>query len=89
MFGLIEFFQLLLKKTNELTINDSEIVDILVTQDETITMTDNMETTVQDAEAKIALLLKKSYTFVNETGSRTDDGYVDETAKQRYAEFVG
>lgn len=80
---------MLLKKTNELTINDSEIVDILVTQDETITIQDNMETTVQDSEAKIALLLNKSYTFENETGSRTDDGYVDETAKQRYAEFVG
>lgn len=39
MFWLIEFFQLLLKKTSDLMINDSEVVDILVSQDETITIT--------------------------------------------------
>lgn len=41
LFGLIEFFQLLLRKTDKLMIDVSEIVDVVKTIDETIIATDS------------------------------------------------
>ena len=45
MFGLIEFFQLLLSRTDKLLIDVSEIVDIVKTVDETIIMTEGYTST--------------------------------------------
>lgn len=40
MFGLIEFFQLLLRRSENLLIDVSEIVDIVKTVDEVIAITE-------------------------------------------------
>lgn len=47
MFGLIEFFQLLLKRTSNLQIDIQELVDIVVNDDETISINDAVTTLKQ------------------------------------------
>jgi hypothetical protein len=52
MFGLIEFFQYLLKQAGKLSDDASELVDIVINADETITLTFN------------AVFTQKSETFL-------------------------
>ena len=73
---MIEFFQLLLKRGNDLVINDSEVVDILINHDDEITITDAVTASVETKAAEIATLLTKKYGFENESGSRTSSGII-------------
>lgn len=70
-FGIIEFFQLLLKKTDNLSVDVSEIIDIVVNQDETITLTPAFVFTHKTAPFKAASNVSKWIDFVAETGTFT------------------
>lgn len=63
MFGLIEFFQLLLKRTSNLLVDIQELVDIVVNDDETISITDTVNTLVQTNVFTAALKLIKWVDF--------------------------
>jgi len=71
MFGLIEFFQLLLKKADSFSIDVSELVDIVVNQDEVITITD----AVINTKKSDVFLAASKYTiwedFTYNAGSRS------------------
>lgn len=64
MFWLIEFFQLLLKKTDRLESDASEIVDIVVNEDETITITFAAIFTQSPNEFLAGSVRKKVYDFI-------------------------
>jgi len=61
---LIEFFQLLLKRTSNLLIDVQELVDIVVNDDETITINDAATTLVQTNEFTAAskLIMRIDFT---------------------------
>lgn len=71
MFGLIEFFQLLLKRTSNLLIDIQELVDIVVNDDETITIGDVVNTTKQTNEFTAASKYIQWVDFTYNAGSRT------------------
>lgn len=69
MFWIIEFFQLLLKKTEILQVDVSEIIDIVVNDDETITISPSFTFTKKDSTFRVAANLTKWIDFTYETGS--------------------
>lgn len=71
MFGLIEFFQLLLKKTDRLESDASEIVDIVVNEDETITITFAAVFTQSPDEFLAGSVRKKIYDFTADSWTNT------------------
>jgi len=71
MFGLIEFFQLLLAKTEKFEVDISEIVDIVLNDDETITITPAVQYTHTVAPFRATSNLTKWFDFVYEVGSYT------------------
>jgi len=79
MFWLIEFFQLLLKKSTDLSIDDSEIIDIVENQDETITISDSLSTTVKNSAVQAALTMKKNYDFAANYWSKTSSWLIVES----------
>jgi len=70
MFGLIEFFQLLLKRTSNLLIDIQELVDIVINDDETISITDAVNTLVQTNVFTAASKLIKWVDFTYNSWSR-------------------
>ena len=70
MFWLIEFFQLLLKRTSNLLIDVQELVDIVVNDDETITINDAATTLVQTNEFTAASKLIMRIDFTANAWSR-------------------
>lgn len=84
MFGLIEFFQYLLKQSWKLSDDASELVDIVINTDETITLTFNTVFT-QKSETFLAWSVeKKVFDFVEEVWTVTDTWLIW-TGKQRKA----
>ena len=71
MFGIIEFFQLLLKKSDNLQIDVSEIIDIVQNDDETISITPNFTFTQKLSTFRATANLTKWIDFSSETGSFT------------------
>lgn len=90
LFGLIEFFQLLLKKSSDITINDSEIIDIVVNVDETISIEDVITPTQNWKTVYAANMLKhKRFDFIGMDWSETSEWVIvtSKFDKQRYAFF--
>lgn len=84
MFGLIEFFQLLLKKTNKLGVDSSELVDVVINEDDTITITFAVNfTTKSNVFQAWAIRSTKKWDFVANTGTKSSNGVI--WNKQRYA----
>lgn len=88
LFGLIEFIQMLLKRTNKVDISPTELVDSLLNQDETITLTDVVTPTARDKTVYAALKKTQWIDFIAPTGSKSSSGTID-TGLQWYAEFIG
>lgn len=74
MFGIIEFMQLLLKRSEKLLIDVSEIVDIVQNIDETITIKENYSFTHTPVVYYAGDLQRQYWQFVYESGSTTSDG---------------
>lgn len=87
IFGLIEFIQMLLKRASALTVSPSELVDTILTLDETITLADVITPTALDKTVYAGIKKKKTFDFVGLSGSVTADGTVD-NGKQWYADFI-
>lgn len=80
----------MLKKTSDLVINDSEIVDIVINQDETVTMTDALTATQKSKSFDVAeIMTTKRLDFVGNDGTKTSTGVIVSTNqnKDRYAKF--
>lgn len=77
MFGIIEFFQLLLKKSRRSVVDLSELVDIVVNQDETITITPTLQffqkSNIVTAASTMAA---KWWDFIETNGSRSNTGRI-------------
>lgn len=77
MFGIIEFFQLLLKKSRKNAVDLSELVDIVVNQDETITITPTLLFTKKDVEVTAAsVMAAKWWDFIETDWSRNNTGRI-------------
>lgn len=88
LFGLIEFIQMLLRRSDKLSINPSELVDTILNLDEIITIDPQYTFNKRDKVVYATLRLKKIFDFVEKEGSAVADGVMD-TAKQWYVEFIG
>ena len=88
LFGLIEFIQLLLRRSSKLSVNPSELVDTILNVDETITITPSLVFTKQDKVVYAALKKAKVIDFIGLSGSTTSSSVID-SGKQWYAEFSG
>lgn len=71
MFWLIEFFQLLLAQAGKFEVDISEIVDVVLNQDETITFTPVITFTQKTAPFKATSNLTKWFDFIAESGTFT------------------
>lgn len=71
MFWLTEFFQLLLKKSSIMEIDVSELVDIVVNQDETISILPVFVLTKNWQDSFAGSLTKKRFEFRDNVGTRT------------------
>lgn len=71
MFWLIEFFQLLLAQAGKFEVDISEIVDVVLNQDETITFTPSITFTQKTAPFKATSNLTKWFDFIAESGTFT------------------
>lgn len=97
LFGIIEFLQMLLKRTEDLTIDPAELVDTLENVDETITFTDSVVGTAKSKTVYAALKKTKNYDFVLESGTKSSDGAIVASdgvslagpQSDWYAEFTG
>ena len=90
MFWLVEFFQYLLRKSTSLNVDDSEILDIVINIDETITMTDVITPTNKSKTFVIAeMMSKKWFDFVGSDWSVSATWLIvwSTFGKQRYAAF--
>lgn len=76
LFGIIEFFQLLLKKTSRLYLNEDAIIYIVTNVDEVITLTDDYVFTIKDNEFFADDVYKKVRDFIYETWSRSSNGRI-------------
>lgn len=97
LFGIIEFFQMLLKKSDRIDLAPSELVDAIANADEEITFADLAPTTLKDKVVYAGLTKKKTWDFIADDGSKTSDGQILATATVTkaairtgwYAEFIG
>jgi len=80
-FGLIEFFQLLLKKTGKINTTANDVVRISVNQDETITLTDASTQDINADEYTVGSKFKKVFLFEYEAGNRTTSGVITSGTK--------
>lgn len=78
MFGLIEFFQLLLKRSDRLMIDVSELVDVVKTIDETIILGDSWRF-VKQGPPWYAHTNNQQYngTITGTEGGTANDAYAD------------
>lgn len=78
MFGLIEFFQLLLKRSDRLMIDVSELVDVVKTIDETIIIGDSWRF-VKRGPPWYAHTNNQQYngTIIGTEGGTANDAYAD------------
>lgn len=88
LFGFIEFVQMLLRRSDKLSINPSELVDSILNQDEIITLTPVFTPTALDKVVYAALKKKYVIDFVSLSGSTTASAPID-SGNQWYAEFSG
>lgn len=87
IFGLIEFMQMLLKRANQLTVSPSEVVDTILTVDETMTLADVITPVARDKTVYSGIKKKHTLDFVGVSGSVSATGAID-SGKQWYAEFL-
>lgn len=76
MFGIIEFFQLLLKKTARLYLNEDAIIYIVTNVDEVIRISDQYQLTVYPVDCYAGDKIKKVRDFTAESGSRSSTGAI-------------
>jgi hypothetical protein len=76
MFGLIEFFQLLLKQTGKLIIDVAEIVDIVQNIDEVISIDELYSFISKSTTSKTGTRQVYKYDFIQLAGSRTTSGWL-------------
>lgn len=88
LFGLIEFIQMLLRRSSNISINPSELVDTILNLDEEITITPVFTFTQKDKVVYATLRKKQVMDFINLSGSVTADGTID-AGKQWHAAFTG
>lgn len=88
LFGLIEFIQMLLKRSNRVDISPSEIVDTILNVDQTVTITPVVTPTAASKTVYAALKKTQWIDFVGLSGTTSSSAIVD-SAKQWYAEFSG
>lgn len=88
LFGLIEFIQMLLRRSDKLSINPSELVDTILNLDEILTIDPQYIFTKKNKVVYATLRWKKVFDFVGLSGSASSNGVID-SGKQWYAEFIG
>lgn len=76
MFGIIEFFQLLLKKTARLYLNEDAIIYIVTNVDEVIRISDDYQLTVYPVDCYAGDKIKKVRDFIADSGSRSSSGHI-------------
>lgn len=76
LYGITEFFQLLLKRTEKLYLNQESIVYIVENLDDVINIVDEYNLTVKSEEYNTATVYKRVFDFVYETWSRISFGSV-------------
>lgn len=97
LFGVIEFFQMLLKKSDKIDVSPSELIDAMMNADETVTVTDDVDTTLADKAVYAALRKTQNFDFVGLGGSVSANGELRSTATPSkaairsgwYGEFLG
>lgn len=87
LFGFIEFVQMLLRRSDKLSINPSELVDSILNLDEILTIAPAYVFTKKSGTCNATLRLKKVFDFMELSGSKSSDGMID-SGKQWYAEFL-
>jgi len=93
MFGLIEFFQLLFKKTQQINLDPNEIIDAVLNVDDTITIVDSIVGHNRSKTATAALKFVKTMDFTdiqaNPSTAATGLVGVMTAFTNWYAQFIG
>jgi hypothetical protein len=81
LFGITEFLQLLLRRSDRWEVDVSEIVDIVVNIDEVITVQDAYTFTKKTTPFRAGTIETKNFDFKNE---RWANSFQNSTNKQKY-----
>lgn len=90
MFWLTEFFQLLLKRSDKLLIDVSEIVDVVIALNEVLVITDGFIWTKKSNISTAWDLQLKKWDFIDQTWSQTSNWVIwsSDNFSNFYAEFI-
>jgi len=75
-FGLVEFFQLLLKKSGKINTTSNDVVRISINIDETLTITDAYTSEVNDQDYTVGSKFKQVFGWEYEAGNRSTSGAI-------------
>lgn len=89
MFGLIEFFQLLLKNAWKTGEDDSELVDIVISADETITITFDAIFTQKTDTFDATEMMRKVFDFVSDTWTATTTSLIGDSKQRKATKSAG